>query len=751
MAVIPKIVWPIPANNRGGDFGTQEELLAHLDGESTGLFLIGRNGMWHGGIHITHMTTPWCALSGKEPVESVDFPVAYEGEQAVRCMVDGEVVAYRICRDYQKIAWCTGLLNVSGSFVLVRHYIQPGETEKSGLRFYTLYMHLAPYSAYKSENTESTWKLKSSLSAYTPEWLMVASTNNPDSVNNNYRAGTMPEGARVEWEQADSGRRIRAFNQREYGLVTFRGLSDEAIKKGTKVKFEPGQQYWILVDKNNLVSDDDNALHPTWWRALLPPAKEGMAFDQVVCPTPYPVSAGDPVGHLGYYQAAKQGSYEARYQVHIECFSMDENLSEFLKNPEQVGVKNPLWLKYSPGLVLYKKDLPTGTFKKDGRVTERTGIVTLSQVPTEMDKTTKQEYWHLRRENGYVPKGQAQPELLSQFDLAKLGFTTETAEPSTFDYLDGKTQPVGLVRHLFDQLFGAAKDDPRTSHALVKYNYQRLLDRIDSGTSNYSSAEYLSALHNADYRDVLRKSIVKHPSEWYYKKSDAIWQPFLSALTTQAPEWKKYGEDFLDKMIWMQDVTTEKLGPELWHMHPVMFLSSLIVLIGDIKILRLKAFLRMIRIGEGTTKEDGYYTMFTGRLFTNLTNHPNVRNESNGIVSTAAGAYQFLYRTWSNLSRKYSFKDFSQSNQDLGAIALIAGRNALVPVMNGQIDEAIHLCRNEWASLPGSSHGQPTVNKKMIIKKYEEYLLQEKSSVSTLHASDKDILEFIELNYPEVI
>ncbi|MGC5891375.1 hypothetical protein [Enterobacter roggenkampii] len=26
----------------------------------------------------------------------------------------------------------------------------------------------------------------------------------------------------------------------------------------------------------------------------------------------------------------------------------------------------------------------------------------------------------------------------------------------------------------------------------------------------------------------------------------------------------------------MQDVTTEKLGPELWHMHPIMFLGAII-------------------------------------------------------------------------------------------------------------------------------------------------------------------------------
>ncbi|EAY7400646.1 hypothetical protein ACW11_22870, partial [Salmonella enterica] len=152
----------------------------------------------------------------------------------------------------------------------------------------------------------------------------------------------------------------------------------------------------------------------------------------------------------------KDGGYEARYQVHIECTSMDDNLEKFLTNPERVGEKNPLWLKYAPGLALYKKDIAAGTFTKDMRVTTRSGILPLSQVQTEADKSTRQEYWQLRPENAYVPKGQAEPQLLSQYDLAKLGFRTETAEPASFDYLDGKNQPVGFFRNLINSLYEAA-------------------------------------------------------------------------------------------------------------------------------------------------------------------------------------------------------------------------------------------------------------------------------------------------------
>lgn len=562
MPVLPKIAWPVPSGKSGNEFASLDDILSHLAGESTGQYTIGRNGMWHGGIHITHVTTPWCALSGKAASERIDFPVAYKGEQPVRCMADGDVVAYRVCRDYLTLGWESGPLYFSGSFVLVKHYIQPGEKETSGLHFYTLYMHLAPYSAYESAKNIH-WITQDTLSGYSEaDWLIMdlsRSDQKPAS------AGTVKKGVPVTWDPSDQSL-TSTHGGRTYGLATLNADSG---------KLKAGQRVWMLVDNNNLKPAPGSG--PGWWAHLLPPAKEIMVFDKTVSLSkPFAIKAGDPVGHMGYFQAPTEGGYEARYQVHIECTSMDDNLEKFLTNPEKVGEKNPLWLKYAPGLALYTKDVAKGTFAKGTTSTTRTGILPLSKVTTETDKSTKQEYWQLLPENAYAPKGQAEPQLLSQYDLAKLGFRTETAEPTSFDYLDGKNQPVGFFRSLINSLYEAATGDTRTSHALVRHNYQRLLDKIDSGSDSYSPMEYRRALHNPDYRDVIQKTIVRHPSDWYFKKDDAIWKPFLNALEKEAPEWKQYSEDFLDKMVWMQDVTTEKLGPSLWHMHPVMFLGTLI-------------------------------------------------------------------------------------------------------------------------------------------------------------------------------
>lgn len=122
----------------------------------------------------------------------------------------------------------------------------------------------------------------------------------------------------------------------------------------------------------------------------------------------------------------------------------------------------------------------------------------------------------------------------------------------------------------------------------------------------------------------------------------------------------------------------------------------------------VQAFLRVIRAGETSQDDVAYRMMFGGGLFEGFEHHPNIVNSAAGLKSTAAGAYQFLYSTWSGLVAKYSFPDFSPYSQDCGAIALIAGRGALDDVQAGRFDEAVAKCNREWASLPGSPYGQPT-------------------------------------------
>jgi muramidase (phage lysozyme) len=122
------------------------------------------------------------------------------------------------------------------------------------------------------------------------------------------------------------------------------------------------------------------------------------------------------------------------------------------------------------------------------------------------------------------------------------------------------------------------------------------------------------------------------------------------------------------------------------------------------------AFLRAIRPGEGTSDPAGYYRIVGGGLFTDVTKHPNRRVflERYGVYSTAAGAYQIIYRTYLGLQKQYGFTMFDRGTQDEMAVALIVEKRALQDVINGNFFEAVRKCSSIWASLPGSLAGQRT-------------------------------------------
>ena len=137
-----------------------------------------------------------------------------------------------------------------------------------------------------------------------------------------------------------------------------------------------------------------------------------------------------------------------------------------------------------------------------------------------------------------------------------------------------------------------------------------------------------------------------------------------------------------------------------------------------------RAFLRAIRLGEGTAHEDGYRTIVGGGTFSAPPwYHPAKRVwlERWQVYSTAAGAYQFLSRTWAEMATQYELSDFSPENQDLAAVGLIVRRGALDDVISGRIEDAIEKCKLEWASLPGSPYGQRTEKMERVLAEYESH------------------------------
>lgn len=100
---------------------------------------------------------------------------------------------------------------------------------------------------------------------------------------------------------------------------------------------------------------------------------------------------------------------------------------------------------------------------------------------------------------------------------------------------------------------------------------------------------------------------------------------------------------------------------------------------------RVRAFMRMLRRGEGTQGEIGYKKQCGGNTFSDMSNHPQKIIHSGNYYSSAAGAYQIMGYTYYWLNgekldsnnkkagvyekehdyiKKYNIKDFEPESQD---------------------------------------------------------------------------------------
>ena len=130
---------------KGEPYKDADAVYKLLEKETSGFYLLSAHNFWHGGIHFTDVSVPHHVKG-----------------QSLRCMMDGKVIAYRLNKNYLTSNWLGNELQYSSSFCLIQHeYESPANTEegankgkKNKLTFYSLYMHLAPYSVYVSASDD---------------------------------------------------------------------------------------------------------------------------------------------------------------------------------------------------------------------------------------------------------------------------------------------------------------------------------------------------------------------------------------------------------------------------------------------------------------------------------------------------------------------------------------------------------------------------------------------------------------------
>lgn len=616
----------------GKQFIDAEDVYKALEGETSGHYLLGSNKFWHGGIHITDKSAPQCVLN--EPV---------------RCMADGEVVAYRLNQDYLESTFGENekKLKYSNSFCLVRHEYKsapnpeegPNKGKQNKLNFYSLYMHLLPHKRYPLSPQETpkpkvTMKVgdfkvydEAPLSSdiISPgkavtgtkfEVLDQKDVNNITYGKGKILSGSVKAGATKvrnvgsevwfaylkdgEPYKNTAGARIwvadaipeRARPSYWQGKVKARASKRLPIH-GAPANPTNGQPAGAPVDGslelavNSVIEFDSkdivnlvvgNVLRrmasctlvsggvwqpagnapPTFWTIVEnDPASQFVEW-QTVTPTDFDsvvstgtgIKAGDPIGYLGQTEnlTGEDGGVTSTYQVHVEIFTAEADVKEFLKNPAGLKIgKQYLHLPAEAGL---KKKAPA----TDVTPLKKEHAVDLNMAP--VIKEGNDEYYEVnviendQSVTGLVKKSDAK--FITQHDWEKLGFQIVEETNATADgFLDPEDMP-----QFFKDLYA----------------------KVDSnGDGNVDPGELANALKNANTRTLWTKLIAHHPTEWKDKAESIKWSK-LDKLLETSPKTLKHEKERISKYVFWEDLTGKAAvsSDVIWHFHSVAFVANLL-------------------------------------------------------------------------------------------------------------------------------------------------------------------------------
>lgn len=353
--------WSLPfKTTHDNAFLDPRRLQAALRQARGGSYPIGRNGTWHGGIHFDEGTQ-----------------AAFD-QSSVRCIADGEVIAYRLDRTYPRTHYDSGpdqqQAVFSTGFVLVRHRLQMPAIaggESPSLTLFSLYMHLQDWASYEAkpaqerptfwQGAEPLYRVKADVRDPLAG-LSVRQTPHGRVLGQLPRGSEMTLGAGQHgWHPLQAhpdlpaalaggwverarllplgGGRYRVGNQAAEPIQPRRlGLNLRSRDAQILSLLSPGATLKIQSQASHsryhpvtAILSGETLPHRTTeatprcyiWRDSLEPVTEPQVFDEVVVlDTPCPIQAGDLIGHLGQYQHNGEG--RPQRLLHLEVFSCDD-------------------------------------------------------------------------------------------------------------------------------------------------------------------------------------------------------------------------------------------------------------------------------------------------------------------------------------------------------------------------------------------------------------------------------------------
>lgn len=536
-----KICFPARKHN-SENYATLDEMMGLIGREPHGSWLAGTNMLWHGGIHISTVSAPGSILNGGAAVP-------------LQCMAGGEVVAWRLNQDYLTSTYNHQTLQYSSTFVLVKSTCKPDpDKTNSWLDFYSLYLGLAPLSAFTKNKCYKALKAVSKRKAGTYE----SGTPAGQVVDAPQREGTLAKDSRVIILQ--EAQFLNKDETQPFGLAK---VLDSEGKAGDKT-------FWVTLLPQYMAEDGEQYAHlPVWMQHAV---AQGT-FDAVVKPaTALELAAGDAVGFLAKdIDPVGRGTVDTSYFAHVEVLCADPRMPDFLNNP--AGIKTGAqYVRIPSGKSLYSKrgegEESTFTAMSCVIVKDSGKILPVDKCHPLKDKQGKT--WYEISAGSWM--SQEDVELLHQYDLKELGFTA-LEEESTDDMT--KSLHEGWMKSAFSWLSEQVRPEKGIQQQQVSGYYKKAMKNIDTdGNGKLSGEELFHAVHHPEMevRNIAARMVVKHDSEWFGGSKHHKWAVYLQNYDRLRLDYTK---KWLDDMEWMSQVAPFNEDKPVWHMHPVMFLGAI--------------------------------------------------------------------------------------------------------------------------------------------------------------------------------
>ena len=605
--------WSHPFKAKGNPLAQ----LVKLSKAAAGYYPLGRNGLWHGGVHFDAGTA------------------GVMDQSSVSCLADGEVVAYRIDGLSPKTVYLINKVSVmkpfSRNFVLVRHRLQPPHIEGSAdippsLTFYSLYMHLQDWAVYRRDHAIDrpkfwpeghTRRVKATVKDVLPghpgqqglnvrnqvqrgkvlallprgaevtvsgegDYRKLEKTNGPDALKS--ADGSLRGYLSIYFLEAIAGDEYRVRGNASLNVRAEASASSKVIAElpmGTEVTVSGEGEFRKLERVNQYVHFKS-----------LEGAREPLADSIVVLKQPIAIKAGDLIGHIGQYQDSKAEHPEEK--LHLEVFSGDD-VDTFIEASRAWAQRLPAtgktWLKLAKGT-------PVVTHQARFNATQPPTL-NAAHTPSDADlwvpkslldglpaekkivipATADRKAYNWYRLDGLLHDANSQ--LLDGWVREEVGVTPwvnpwswegyetiynyDTPRQSLASFLRavGRFNETELGRH--GALAEMSDKGPMKS---------RLYDIIDRNHDGKMTAEELqAAMCLPAHAQSLSHLIIHYESEWHYKpqKWDALDEVLGHSGSTPHLNWLAEKER-IKQISWWNEVAPKVGLPahgKVYHFHPV--------------------------------------------------------------------------------------------------------------------------------------------------------------------------------------